>query len=66
MDWQQAPYGKVKMVRCSQGRVWNVVVDLREDLSTFGQWQAFRLDIKPSARIFKQTLFYMDCTPPQR
>lgn len=32
-----------KLVRCIWGHVWDVVVDLRKDSSTFKQWQAFDL-----------------------
>ena len=44
MHWQRAPYGEAKLVRCSQGRIWDVVVDVRQGSPTFGQWQAFELD----------------------
>ncbi|MBL9144541.1 MAG: dTDP-4-dehydrorhamnose 3,5-epimerase [Verrucomicrobiaceae bacterium] len=44
MHWQKAPHGEAKLVRCSQGRIWDVVVDVRQGASTFGQWQAFELD----------------------
>lgn len=32
-----------KLVRCIWGHVWDVVVDLRKDSSTFKQWAAFDL-----------------------
>jgi dTDP-4-dehydrorhamnose 3,5-epimerase len=36
--------GQGKLVRCARGSVWDVVVDLRRDSSTFGQWEAVELD----------------------
>jgi dTDP-4-dehydrorhamnose 3,5-epimerase len=36
--------GQGKLVRCSRGRVWDVVVDLRRGSPTFGEWEAVELD----------------------
>jgi dTDP-4-dehydrorhamnose 3,5-epimerase len=36
--------GESKLVRCSHGQIWDVVVDLRRDSPTFGRWEAFHLD----------------------
>jgi dTDP-4-dehydrorhamnose 3,5-epimerase len=36
--------GQGKLVRCARGQVWDVVVDLRRDSPTFGEWEAFELD----------------------
>lgn len=36
--------GEAKLVRCSNGAVFDVVVDLRRESQTFLQWQSFRLD----------------------
>jgi len=36
--------GEGKLVRCSSGRVFDVVVDLRPDSSSFRTWLAFELD----------------------
>ena len=36
--------GQGKLVRCSRGAVYDVVVDLRTDSPTFGEWEAVRLD----------------------
>jgi dTDP-4-dehydrorhamnose 3,5-epimerase len=33
----------MKLVRCMRGRVWDVVVDLRQGSPTFLQWQAIEL-----------------------
>ena len=31
------------MVRCVSGKIYGVIVDLRKDSSTFGQWRGFYL-----------------------
>jgi dTDP-4-dehydrorhamnose 3,5-epimerase len=36
--------GQGKLVRCARGAVWDVVVDLRRDSPTFGEWEGFELD----------------------
>jgi dTDP-4-dehydrorhamnose 3,5-epimerase len=50
LHWQAEPQPEIKLVRCSHGAIWDVVVDLRPDSPTCGQWQAFRL----SADAFRQ------------
>lgn len=37
MHYQKAPYQEDKLVRCIQGAVLDVVLDLRRDSATFGQ-----------------------------
>ncbi|MDP9244475.1 MAG: dTDP-4-dehydrorhamnose 3,5-epimerase [Chloroflexota bacterium] len=36
--------GQAKLVRAARGRIWDVVVDIRADSPTFGEWEAFELD----------------------
>ncbi len=43
MHFQRPPHGEMKLVRCIKGRVWDVVVDIRRDSSTFMQWHAEEL-----------------------
>ncbi len=35
--------GMAKLIRCGRGAIFDVVVDLRRQSSTFGQWEAFEL-----------------------
>lgn len=44
MHWQAAPHEEAKLVRCIRGSLYDVVVDLRRDSSSFQRWFATRLD----------------------
>src|SRR5687768_2585651 len=43
MHFQAEPSPEIKLVRCDQGAIYDVVVDVRAGSSTFGQWEAFEL-----------------------
>ncbi|NLT05820.1 MAG: dTDP-4-dehydrorhamnose 3,5-epimerase [Solirubrobacterales bacterium] len=36
--------GQAKLVRCARGAIVDVVVDIRRQSPTFGEWEAFELD----------------------
>jgi dTDP-4-dehydrorhamnose 3,5-epimerase len=38
MHYQAAPYREAKLVRCTRGAIYDVVVDLRRESPTFRQW----------------------------
>jgi len=38
MHFQENPYQEVKLVRCTMGRILDVIVDLRPDSETYRQW----------------------------
>jgi dTDP-4-dehydrorhamnose 3,5-epimerase len=38
MHYQLAPKAETKIVRCIRGAFWDVILDLRPDSATFGQW----------------------------
>ena len=43
MHWQAAPHGEAKLVRCSRGAIYDVVLDLRPHSPTFGRWHAVEI-----------------------
>ena len=44
MHYQAAPHGEVKLVRCSSGAVFDVIIDLRDDSPTWGRWFSVELN----------------------
>ena len=38
MHYQAAPYEQVKLVRCTRGSIYDVIIDLRPDSRTFKEW----------------------------
>jgi dTDP-4-dehydrorhamnose 3,5-epimerase len=43
MHYQARPYEEAKLVRCTMGAVYDVIIDLRADSPTFRQWLAAEL-----------------------
>ena len=38
MHWQNPPHAQVKLVRCTKGAIYDVIIDLRPESPTFKQW----------------------------
>jgi dTDP-4-dehydrorhamnose 3,5-epimerase len=38
MHYQLAPYAEAKLIRCTRGAIYDVIVDLRRESPTFKQW----------------------------
>ena len=43
MHYQLPPYEQVKLVRCTRGRIYDVIIDLRPGSPTFKQWLAVEM-----------------------
>lgn len=44
LHFQRPPAAETKLVRCTQGEVFDVIVDLRLDSETYGQWHGEKLE----------------------
>jgi dTDP-4-dehydrorhamnose 3,5-epimerase len=51
LHFQRSP-GQAKLVRATQGRVWDVAVDIRPDSKTFGKWVARELSADNHLMLF--------------
>ena len=52
LHFQNPPHAQAKLVRATRGLVYDVIVDLRKDSPTFGQWQGFELSGKNFLMLF--------------
>lgn len=52
LHYQAHPHEEAKLVTCVQGRIWDVVVDLRPESPTFKAWHGMELDARIGAAIY--------------
>jgi dTDP-4-dehydrorhamnose 3,5-epimerase len=43
MHYQTAPYEETKLIRCTKGAIYDVIIDLRRDSPTYLQWVGVEL-----------------------
>jgi dTDP-4-dehydrorhamnose 3,5-epimerase len=43
MHFQKFPHSEVKLVRCTQGKIYDVIIDLRPESPTYKLWKAVEL-----------------------
>ena len=52
MHYQVAPFGETKVVRCTQGAIYDVVLDLRPQSGTFKEWIAVELTAENHTMVY--------------
>ncbi len=52
LHYQTPPFAQAKLVRVVEGEVLDVVVDIREDSHTYGQWYSIRLSAENKKQLF--------------
>lgn len=53
LHYQNAPHAETKLIRCIQGEVWDVAVDLRKKSPTYLQWRSCILSAQ------NKTMYYL-------
>ncbi len=57
LHYQIPPHGEVKLVRCTKGALFDVIVDLRKQSSTFLQWFGVELTASNHKMLYIPKLF---------
>jgi dTDP-4-dehydrorhamnose 3,5-epimerase len=57
MHYQAAPKEEVKLVRCTRGAIYDVILDLRAGSPTFGRWFAVELTADNGKTVYVPTGF---------
>jgi dTDP-4-dehydrorhamnose 3,5-epimerase len=52
MHFQSAPFAETKLVRCTSGAIYDVIVDIRPESETFLRWYAVELSAENGRSIF--------------
>lgn len=52
MHYQVAPYQETKLVRCTRGAIYDVIIDLRPNSLTYGQWIGVELTAENYKMLF--------------
>ncbi len=52
IHFQNAPYAQSKLLRCTKGKILDVVVDLRKDSLTYKKWISVELDAESKKQIY--------------
>ena len=53
MHYQEEPYSETKIVRCTRGAIYDVIIDSRKDSTTYNQWYGIELSANNG------TMFYI-------
>jgi dTDP-4-dehydrorhamnose 3,5-epimerase len=52
LHYQVFPYQQAKLVTCINGKLWDVIVDLRKESLTYKKWMAFELIAKSGRSLY--------------
>ena len=46
LHYQEYPFGEIKLIRCTHGKIYSVIIDLRPESETYLKWEGVILDAK--------------------
>ncbi len=52
MHYQASPHGEAKLVRCTRGAIFDVIVDIRRGSATYKQWVPVELDAEHHRMVY--------------
>lgn len=57
LHYQIPPFGEAKVIRCTKGRLYDVIVDLRPGSPTYGKWIGVELSAETRTMLYVPELF---------
>jgi dTDP-4-dehydrorhamnose 3,5-epimerase len=55
LHYQAEPFEETKIVRCTRGAIWDVVIDLRPDSETYRRWAGVELTAENARALYVPT-----------
>jgi len=52
MHYQEHPHQEAKLVRCTKGRIFEIMIDLRKNSKTFMQWESIELNSNEHSMLY--------------
>jgi dTDP-4-dehydrorhamnose 3,5-epimerase len=52
LHYQVPPHAEAKLIRCTRGAIYDVLLDLRPDSPTYGRWQGFEIDAAAGRMVY--------------
>lgn len=52
LHYQLAPHEEAKLIRCTRGEIFDVIVDLRPDSASYRRWQSFELSSQNGRQLY--------------
>ena len=63
MHYQKSPFEETKLVRCTKGALYDVIIDLRPDSPTYKKWIGVTLTAENYRMLFVQRIFATGLSP---
>lgn len=57
MHYQAEPFSETKLVRCTRGSIYDVIIDLRKDSETYCKWFAIELSESNGSSLYIPEMF---------
>ena len=52
LHYQEEPYEEGKLIRCTKGKIYEIMIDIRKNSETYKKWEHIELDSKENIELF--------------
>lgn len=52
LHYQETPHSEAKLLRCTKGAIFDVIVDVRQGSETYMEWEGLQLDAEDAFQVF--------------